>query len=212
MEALFQKRSGNGTGFVHEQLGLDAMNSRRLLQRLYNVHQEARFYFSGMRSAPAATVAAMACSASVVLARVRALGTFDPKVIYDQYNGRFIVVALEQAGSAVSDPSNLSRILLAVSDDSDPNGTWYYTSINSKVNIGGTEYWTDYPGIAMDANAVYVTGNLFPFASGGGQGSRVWIIDKNGWYTGGAPASGSMRSGTLPGLVERAMRILHPRK
>ena len=42
---------------------------------------------------------------------------YDPKVIYDQYNGRFVVVALEQVTSP-----NSSRVLFAVSDDNDPNG------------------------------------------------------------------------------------------
>jgi hypothetical protein len=119
-------------------------------------------------------------------------GTFDPKVVYDQYNGRFVVVSLEQVGGAIK----TSRLLIAVSDDSDPNGTWFYTAVNAKTNISGVDCWTDYPGLAVDANAIYVTGNEFafsgtPFSNGKSSygGSRLWIISKSGLYSGAAPTS-----------------------
>ena len=62
-------------------------------------------------------------------------GIFDPKALYDQYANRFIVVALEAYEVANGDLFDISRIMVAVSDDSDPNGTWYYHSINSEVNV-----------------------------------------------------------------------------
>src|SRR5207248_11144104 len=99
---------------------------------------------------------------------------------------RFVVVALEQESSPTD-----SRILVAVSDDSDPNGTWYFGSINSKIKIGSRNYWTDYPGLGVDGQAIYITGNLFPFSVGGSaQGSRLWMIPKPSFYSGGsfAPA------------------------
>ncbi len=98
--------------------------------------------------------------------------TFDPKVIYDQYAGRFVVVDLERTPSPQT-----STIFLAVSDDSDPNGTWYYQSINSLINVSGTNYWADYPGFAVDDKAIYVTANMFDF-SNNFLGTRLWIIDK----------------------------------
>jgi len=108
--------------------------------------------------------------------------TFDPKVLYDQYANRWVVVTLEQTS-----PS-LSRFLLAVSDDSDPNGTWYTTAINSLTNIGGVDRWADYPGFAVDEEAIYLTGNMFSFAGSFG-GNRLWIVDKGvagGFYAGSA--------------------------
>jgi len=60
-------------------------------------------------------------------------GTFDPKVIYDQYANRFVVVTLERVGTIDDAAANISRILLAVSDDSNPNGTWYFHAIDSKL-------------------------------------------------------------------------------
>ncbi len=117
--------------------------------------------------------------------------TFDPKVIYDQHAGRFVVVTLERQDVVLGDPSDTSRILVAVSDDSDPNGTWYFTSINSKLTIGVAS-WADYPGFAVDEEAVYITANMFGFFTSGGAftGTRLWVIDKftgagGGFYGGG---------------------------
>ncbi|TPW17432.1 MAG: hypothetical protein FD129_383, partial [bacterium] len=107
---------------------------------------------------------------------------FDPKVIYDQYNGRFFVVALEQVGGT----TQTSRLLFAVSDDSDPNGTWYFSAINSEINVAGTDYWFDYPGLACDQNVVYVTGNYFNYPGTLSAGSRLWILNKAPFYAGGA--------------------------
>ena len=117
---------------------------------------------------------------------------FDPKVIYDQHAGRFVVVALERQDVTRGDPVDTSRILLAVSDDTDPNGTWYFHAINSMVNLGGLDRWADYPGFSVDEEAVYITNNMFAFGLGGSGygGSLLWIVDKGlgsgGFYDGGA--------------------------
>ena len=116
-------------------------------------------------------------------------GSFDPKVIYDQYAGRFVVVALEQTDVSTGGSANTSRIFVAVSATSDPGGTWYFVAINSMLNISGADRWADYPGLAVDDKAVYVTANMFGFgASGTYGGARLWIVDKGlagGFYGGG---------------------------
>ncbi len=113
------------------------------------------------------------------------LGTngFDPKVIYDQYAGRFVVLALERTDTP--NPTN-SRILLAISKTSDPNGGWWLHAINSKVPIGGIDRWADYPGLAVDDKAVYITANMFAFAANGSAygGTRLWIVRKTPAYNG----------------------------
>jgi len=116
---------------------------------------------------------------------------FDPKVIYDQHADRFIVVALEQQDVGDGDPADTSRILLAVSNTSDPNGVWYFHAVDSKINIEGSNCWADYPGFAVDEDAVYVTCNMFEFSSQPNQyGVKLWIVDKGlgggGFYEGGA--------------------------
>ena len=108
---------------------------------------------------------------------------FDPKVIYDQFEERFLVVALERDIAAES-----SRILLAVSDDSDPNGTWYQQALNSVISIGGEPHWADYPGFAVDEQVVYITANMFSFSPVLFGGTRLWIIGKADLYS-GSPSS-----------------------
>jgi hypothetical protein len=114
--------------------------------------------------------------------------TFDPKVIYDQYEDRFVVVTLEQQGRGDANAANdLSNIYVAVSDDGDPNGLWYFTTINAVTTINNTNHWADYPGFAVDEEAVYITNNMFSHASDTYGGSRLWIIDKGvvgGFYAG----------------------------
>jgi len=128
--------------------------------------------------------------------------TFDPKVIYDDYEDRFLVVALEvvQGGAPIT-PDNVSRILLAISKDGNPKGPtaadWHYHAIDSKVPYGGfAELYADYPGFEADEEAVYITTNLFAFPPYAGYGGmRLWIVDKGvgsgGFYDGGT-ASVSM--------------------
>src|SRR5690348_12392479 len=127
--------------------------------------------------------------ASFFASQTPANSLFDPKVIYDQYNGRFVVEADEQVDAGATSSSSTSRVLIAVSDDSDPNGTWFETAINTKLTISGATRWLDYPGLAIDANAIYLTGNMFGFSGGSFGGSRLWIISKSGLYTGGSPSS-----------------------
>jgi hypothetical protein len=117
--------------------------------------------------------------------------TFDPKVIYDQHQDRFVVVTLEIVEVAEGEnPGNVSSIFVAVSDDSDPNGTWYFAAIDAKEVIGGNDHWADYPGFAVDEEAVYITANMFSHVSRISGGTRLWIIDKGvgsgGLYDGGA--------------------------
>ena len=104
---------------------------------------------------------------------------FDPKVVYDSYAGRFVVAVLD------SDTTTYSSILVAVSKTSDPNAGWNFQRIDSLLTLGGNTYWTDYPGLAYDDAAVYVTGNAIPTGAGGPQNAHLWIMDK-GLYSGGA--------------------------
>lgn len=122
--------------------------------------------------------------------------TFDPKVVYDQYSDRFVVVTLEVVDGgdcATNDSACTSRLLVAVSDDGDPNGVWYMTAIDAEVQDESIHYWLDYPGLAIDEEAIYVTGNLFRYSSEGGDygGVRVWIIAKGEGSGGLYDAGGS---------------------
>lgn len=120
---------------------------------------------------------------------------FDPKVVYDDHEQRFVVVALERVqGVGGVSPTNVSRILVAVSKDDNPDGPgaahWNFFAIDAKQVIGGLDRWADYPGLEVDEEAIYITNNMFsfnPFGLFGG--SRLWILPKGagtgGLYDGG---------------------------
>jgi Fe-S cluster biogenesis protein NfuA len=116
---------------------------------------------------------------------------FDPKVIYDRASNRWLVVALEFTDTALGDTASTSRVLLAASDDSDPNGTWFESAINSDLTIGGKSAWADFPGIAVNGNAIFVTANMFRFFGDGGNGvgERLFVIDKTSLYAGGSASA-----------------------
>ncbi len=68
---------------------------------------------------------------------------FDPKIAYDHYSDRYILLAI--------DGSHRTRYLLAVSSTDDPTETWY------KYSIQGTLYDLDYPGLGFDENTIVLT-------------------------------------------------------
>ena len=144
--------------------------------------------------------------------------TFDPKVIYDQFEDRFVVVDLERTDATDSVGAlDESRILLAVSKTATPAtftaSDWYFHAINSKTTIGDP-HWADYPGFEVDEEAVYIAANMFSFDNFGGAmgGVRLWIVDKgvvSGFYGGGAAtvtvhdpyAGGGLATTTMPAHV-----------
>lgn len=138
---------------------------------------------------------------------------FDPKVIFDQHEGRFVIVFLQQWDPAAGDPSEESRILIAISKTSDPNAGWWMHTIDAKLNIAGTDRWADYPGLAVDDHALYLTSNMFSFVSGGSAfgGSRLWIVDKAAAYAGSPIAftvhdayAATSGSGSIPTTTQPA--------
>lgn len=108
---------------------------------------------------------------------------FDPKALYDQHAGRWVLLAV-----ALGPGSTDSFFLLSVSKTSDPLGGWFNYKINAKVDgTTPTSNWADYPGLGVDNTAIYVTANMFAFG-GGFQYSKLRIIPKAGPYSGGSLA------------------------
>ncbi len=141
--------------------------------------------------------------------------TFDPKVIYDQHSDRFVVVTLEKQDVVLGDSADTSRLLVAVSDDSDPNGVWYLTAIDSKVSISAVGHWADYPGFVVDEEAVYIIANMYSFLTSGGAfgGNRLWVIDKvtgaGGGFYGGGTATVSLFDPVPAGGFANTMQPAH---
>jgi hypothetical protein len=134
---------------------------------------------------------------------------FDPKVIYDQYNGRFVVATLEVTES----PNKTSRILIAVSKTEDPNEGWWFTSINSSISVSSDSCWADYPGLAVSMNSIYITANMFSFSDYNFKGSRLWIIAKgdgnSGLYDGGIPEINVFDPYTITGAEANTYQPAH---
>jgi hypothetical protein len=105
------------------------------------------------------------------------VGAFDPKVLYDHFAKRWIMVWLDQ-----NDLPPRGYFLISVSDDSIPTGTWYNWAIPSTVY--GSTYsnsWGDYQGVGFDEQALYITANQYAFGANF-QGSRIRIIPKSQLY------------------------------
>ncbi|MCC6428594.1 MAG: hypothetical protein IT435_17465 [Phycisphaerales bacterium] len=119
--------------------------------------------------------------------------TFDPKCFYDHYAGRWVVIAPETYGSTQA------WICIAVSDDSDPNGTWYKYRTDAVLTVSGSTYWWDYPGFGYDQHAYYVTGNLFKLAGGGSgtAGTGYRIFHKAPLLTGQTAVYSTVRDGSI---------------
>ncbi len=102
---------------------------------------------------------------------------FDPKVIYDHYSGRWVMVWLH-----INESASEGYYLFSVSDDSDPLGTWYNWALPSNVDgstVNGS--WGDYEGLGFDDKAIYLTSNQFYF-SGGYSNTKLRIILKSEIY------------------------------
>ena len=101
--------------------------------------------------------------------------TFDPKVMYDPFNNRWIVVA---CGNAVS--AN-SALLVGISANNDPTGSWQLYSLD----VDGTNAtWFDYPSIGFNKDWVVIGGNMFTVASNSFSTGKVFIYKKADLYAG----------------------------
>ena len=94
----------------------------------------------------------------------------DPQVIYDPFEGRWILSWLY-----VNSNTQTSATLISYSDDDDPLGTWY---VYTFPNVGG---WGDYPQLGFDDEAIYINTNQFSW-SGGFQYHNMRIINKAELY------------------------------
>ena len=105
---------------------------------------------------------------------------FDPKAIYDQFAGRWVLIA-----AAIARDPDRSWYLLSVSNSSDPTGEWSnYALDSSKEGATPTNNWADFPQLGLDTNALYITGNMFRW-DGGFQYAKVRVIPKKALYSGG---------------------------
>nr|MDQ3805878.1 hypothetical protein [Acidobacteriota bacterium] len=106
---------------------------------------------------------------------------FDPRVLYDQHAGRWVVLAVARGPGARE-----SWFLLSVSKTGDPLGGWWNYKINAKKSGAlSIDYWADYPCLGVDNQALYLTADMLTFLDTAFVYSMLRIIPKAGLYQGG---------------------------
>lgn len=138
---------GDPTGAMGETSIVTAVNTSAAVYDLAGTAVLGPISFEGFGSFPAGT------------------DVFDPKVIYDQYGGVFVLAFL-----AVNDGLKKSWVVVvsipgATAAD---QTTWCTRQIAADRVKGDGRQWADYPGLGYDLDRVAVTTNQFNF--GGTQG------------------------------------------
>lgn len=105
---------------------------------------------------------------------------FDPKVLYDQFAARWVLLAM---ALPLAPSQTGSWFLLSISKSSDPLGAWWNYAINASLD-GGT--WADFPGLGVDALNLYLTANMFEF-DGDFAYAYIRVVNKLLPYNGGQP-------------------------
>ena len=104
---------------------------------------------------------------------------FDPRATYDPNHGRFILAA------AAVDSTTVSHIFFAVSQTSDPTGTWFKYDLSPKpVTPEGNPASIDFPTVGVSNSSLYLSANLPPSAMLGTESTSVWVLQLAGLLTG----------------------------
>lgn len=106
-------------------------------------------------------------------------GKFDPKVIYDPLEDRFIAVILNGTSSIYS------KIVVAFSQTNNPAGVWnFYVLPGNPFN---DTTWFDYPALNITENELFITGNQIKENVSWELGFKqtvIWQIRKKEGYQG----------------------------
>jgi hypothetical protein len=119
--------------------------------------------------------------------------TSDPQIRYDRLSGRWFLSIIDVPctdGNCFGTAPN--RWLLAVSNAASAgvltgSTVWTFYFVQQNTTGGGnTGEFLDYPSLGVDANALYVGGNMFDAAGGSFNGCSAWVIRKSSVLSGGA--------------------------
>jgi hypothetical protein len=96
--------------------------------------------------------------------------SFDPRVHYDPYYRRWILITDAVNGTTMGD----SYIMIAVSATNDPTGTWHMFT----VSVDATNAtWLDFPCAGFNSKWLTVSGNIFDATGGGSGGAAVYVFN-----------------------------------
>jgi hypothetical protein len=104
----------------------------------------------------------------------------DPRVLYDQLSQRWFA-----SGVAFVTPSYGSLIVIAVSKDSDPTGTWFQYSADNSSNVTH-----DQPKFGVSDDKFVISWNDFLSAQSF-QGASTWIFEKSQMVAGSTSVNGA---------------------
>ncbi len=88
--------------------------------------------------------------------------TFDPKVVYDQYNDTFVMAFLVFDQSPRTSEIVVTTIPNATAADT---STWCTTLVNGDNLAGDGDQWADYPGLGYTTDRVTISTNQFGFSA-----------------------------------------------
>ena len=98
----------------------------------------------------------------------------DPRVIYDPASQRWFASQVD-FNATVSDPTTwANNFLIAISDTPDPTRSWHGKSFMADPDTG---FFADFPTLGLDANALYISGDMFMNGSTE-LGPSLWSIPK----------------------------------
>lgn len=104
---------------------------------------------------------------------------FDPRVIYSAEHARFVMLVLGK-----DDTNRDSFLFLAFPQTADPTRNWWlYRFGHHNTPNADADSWADSCGLGADTWGVYVTCNVFRWASGF-KYAKLWSFDTDG-FTGG---------------------------
>jgi|GEM_PF-2977425 len=102
---------------------------------------------------------------------------FDPRVLYDSFNNRWIFSAVADAAK------NTSAILIGVSQTSNPTGNWNLYRIKADSSSAA---WADYPSVGFNKDWIVVTANMFLISNDSLQNVNLYIFSKTNLYANGS--------------------------
>src|SRR6185437_4225295 len=98
----------------------------------------------------------------------------DPRVIYDPASQRWFASVVDFNANANDPTTWANNFLIAVSDTPDPSRGWHGKSFVADPDTG---YFADFPTLGLDANALYISGDMFA-SSSNPIGASLWSIPK----------------------------------
>lgn len=104
---------------------------------------------------------------------------FDPKVIYDPTNDRFVMIYLNGSTFATS------KIIVAFSETNDPTAEWHLYALPG--NPLENETWSDYPVVGISGKDLFIGINTFTNGSTNNSGfteSCLWQVGLKQGYIG----------------------------